>query len=457
MSSLFGTMSIALRAMMAQQGALETTSNNIANVNTPGYARQRTLFRQEPPLLLGTLMVPTGMTIDKIEGIRDQILELRLHQEKQQEGFLEAFLSSATQVEAVFNEIEGVGLEGVLTEFFNSILSLSTTPSSLPARQGVLTAAGNLADSFNGLANTLTTLQTSLDGSVRQSVNEINQVTGRIAALNKEVAPLSNRGQDAGALEDERTQLIRDLAELIDISVIDARDGSLTITTSSGTALVVGDQNFTLQTQVNSVTNRLNVFAGGVDITARISGGGLGGQIDSRDRLIASFRTDLDTLAENFATQFNTIHTSGFDLNGAAGVNFFTFPSGPGAAAGLSVVITGSEQVAASATGAAGDNSTALQLVDLRNQAIVSGKTPLDFYSGLVLQIGNEVASARAELEAEGLVLRQLENQRSNISSVSLDEEAVNLLRFQRAFEASARVVAVVDQLMVTAINLGRN
>lgn len=113
-------------------------------------------------------------------------------------------------------------------------------------------------------------------------------------------------------------------------------------------------------------------------------------------------------------------------------------------------------QIAASSDGAPGSNGNLLNLVDLRDQNIGNGQRPDEFYSNLISRLGNEIAGASFELEAEGLVLRQLRNQRSNISGVSLDEEAVNLIRFQRAFEASARVISVVDELTELAINLGR-
>ncbi len=458
MSSLFGTLSIALRSLLAQQGALDVTGNNIANVNTRGYARQRPILNETPPVRIGSLVLGTGVSLDKVEGIRDRILELRIHQETQRDGELDAFLRAMRQVEAAFNEAEDVGLGNLLDNFFNNLLQLSTDPSSLPLRQGVLAAAGDLANGFNRRAESLAGLQRSLDLEVTQAVNDINKLTAEIADLNRRVSGLEAIGKDALSFEDRRTNLIRDLSKLVDIAVIDAGGGSLTITTSNGTALVVGDTNVELQTQISPITGFQNIFAQGADITATITSGQLGGQLEVRDQTIPSILADLDSLAADLANSVNAVHTAGFDLAGAAGGDFFVPPpgGGVGAAGVLSVALTDPALVAASADGQPGDNANLLALIDLRDQGIIGGQRPTEFYSGLIFRIGDDIANASADSEAQSLVLRQLANQRSSISGVSLDEEAVNLIRFQRAFEASARVVSVVDELTQTVINLGR-
>jgi flagellar hook-associated protein 1 FlgK len=457
MSSLFGSLSIALRALLAQQGGLEVTSNNIANVNTPGFSRQRAVLRQDPPVLFGDMQLGTGVRLDQVLSIRDRILELRIHQERQQEADREAFLGAARQIEALFNEAQGAGLGDALTAFFNSLTQLSANPTSIPLRQGVLTAATNLANAFRKVARDLATLQGNLDRSVVQSAGEINELTAEIAELNKEVSARVGIGVDPGEFADRRELLIRELAARVDISVIDAGKGSVTITTSGGAALVVADRNIPVQALVNPLTGRNNIFSQGSDITATITSGALSGLLEARDRLIPGLLADLDTLAADVSTSFNAQHRLGFDLNGAAGVDFFAPVAGSGAASGFAVAITDPRLLAGSSDGAPGSSGNLTALAALRDLAIVAGQKPADFYSNVVFRLGNSIANAEAELEGQALVLRQLENQRGAVSAVSLDEEAANLLRFQRAFEAAARVVAVVDEMTGVAINLGRS
>ena len=457
MSSLFGTLSTAVKALMTQQAAIQTTTNNIANINTPGYARQRAIVQEDTPVILGTLLFGTGASVEKVESIRDKVLEIRLHQETQQEGKLDAFLGAMTQVEGLFNEAVGVGLEGVITAFFNSLLELSTNPSNIPLRQEVITSAENLTNSFRQAADGLFALQSNLDRNVTQTVDEINTLTTEIAELNAAVSGLESAGLESNAFRDRRTLLTRELSSLVDLSVIDAGGGSVTLTTTSGTALVVGDQSIPLQTQTDFATGFQLIFSQGSDITATITSGRLGGLLQARDQEIPSFLVDLDTLAFDLANAFNAVHTAGFDLASVAGGNFFVPPPVTGAASNFTLAFTDPTLIAASADGTVGSNGNVAALADLRTQAIVSGQLPGDFYVNFVGRVGNKVAIASNQLEAQTLVIRQLKNQRSNISGVSLDEEAANLIRFQQAFQAAARVVTVIDELTRTIVNLGRN
>ena len=462
MSSLFGSLSIALSSLLAQQAALETTSQNIANLNTPGYSRQRPVLVEESSVLSGTTLIGGGVSLEKVESIRDQILELRLHQESQQQGQLEAFLGSTRQVEALFNETQGAGLQGVMSKFFDSLRSLAADPTSLPLRQAVLTAGQNMAGTFSQTAGQLGQLQHSLDQSVTQSVTGINTLTANIADLNREVAAAQNAGQNAGELEDQRTEAIRTLAGLVDLSVVQA-DGSLTLTTAKGTALVVGAQSFALETRTDPGTGFQHIFAQGTDITSTLTAGQVGGSLQVRDQTIPSYLADLDNLAAQLRNSVNTVHRAGFDLAGAPGGDLFVpfvpaaAGSNTGAANSFAVALTDPAKLAASLDGTPGNNGNLAALADIRNQTIVNGQRPLDFYANFVFRIGNDVSDATAQQEAGNLVLQQLQNQRGAISGVSLDEEAANLIRYQRAFEAAARVVSTINDLLDKAVNLGKN
>jgi flagellar hook-associated protein 1 FlgK len=195
------------------------------------------------------------------------------------------------------------------------------------------------------------------------------------------------------------------------------------------------------------------VYAQGSDVTSSVAGGQLQGLIKARDDSIPSTQSSLDNLAAGLISAVNQQQTSGYDLNGGSGVDFFTpfTPSAPGSNAGaastMAVALTTPDQIAASSDGTQGDNSNATALAGLQNQPIVAGQTAGDYYSNLIDQVGNDVSNATSEQEAVGLVLQQLTNQRSSVSGVSLDEEAANLVLYQRAYEAAARVISVVDEL----------
>ena len=434
---------------------LSATSNNIANVNTPGYSRQRPDLEETPPIQIGGLNFGTGVELKQVASLRDSILDLRVNQETQQQGRLEGFLGSAQQIQSFFNETTGTGLQANLTTFFNSLSQLSTSPSDLNVRQSVLTAAQNLSTSFNQAATNLSRLQTSVNQNVTQSVSQINTLTAQIATANAQVSAAQSANRNPGPFVDQRQQLLNQLSNLVDISEINAGNGNLTITTSNGAPLVVGGQSFQLSTQTNASTGLQDIISQGASITSQITGGQLAGQLQIRDQEIPAIQNSLDTLAFNLSSAVNTQHKLGFDLNGNAGGNLFTpLASATGAASQMSVAITNPSLVAASADGTPGNNANANALLGLQNQAIASGQNPLNFYANLVFKIGNDVSTAQAGQTAGSQVLSQLQNLQGGVSNVDLNEESANLIRFQNAYQASARVVSVINSLLETTINM---
>jgi flagellar hook-associated protein 1 FlgK len=455
MSGLYGSLSTALSALFANQQALETSANNVANANTPGFSRQRPVFVPGDPVTVGSLSFGMGVVLEKIQSLRDPLLELRLDQQSQQQGKLDSTLGALQQIQVTFSGTDS-GIGSAVTQFFDSLQQLSTDPSSLSLRQGVLTAAGNLATVFNTSSQNLLTQRANLDLNVTQTVDDINTLTAQIATVNGQITNLENLKEDASAFIDKRTTLMRQLSGLVDVSVIQTEHG-IALTTSNGTPLVSEATSFPLKTFV-STDGTEHILAEGKDITSSLSGGKLGGLIAVRDTTIPGLQSNLDQLAAGLATALNTAHRAGFDLNGNAGGDLFVPPpaGGVGAASALSVAIADPALLAASSDGTPGSNGNLIVLSAVHDQAVVAGQKPLDFYSRLVFQVGSDTANASADLTASSLILQQLEDQRASISGVSLDEEAANIVRYQTAYQAAARVVTTVNSLLDAAVNLGR-
>jgi flagellar hook-associated protein 1 FlgK len=313
-----------------------------------------------------------------------------------------------------------------------------------------------LTSAFQNVVHNIQQQRSNLDLNVTQSVRQVNSVTQQIAQLNVQIASMENVHQDASAFLDRRNVLIGQLSQLLDVSVIQSDEG-ITLTTSNGTALVAGSRSFQLLTQADP-SGFQHIFAQGADVTASLVGGQLAGLIEMRDQRLPSTISDLDILAAGLATSFNTVHHGGYDLNGNGGSDFFVPPPAgvTGAASSFKVQVSDPALLAASSDQSPGSNGNLGLLLAIRNQAVAAGQSPTDYYANLVFKVGNEVATNSAAQDASGLILQQLENQRSSISGVSLDEEAGNLLRYQRAFEAAARVVSTISEVMDTAVNLGR-
>jgi flagellar hook-associated protein 1 FlgK len=454
LSGLFGTLDVALHSLMTQQGALRAATDNISNINTPGYTRRRAVINEEYPAYESGILVGRGATLASIQSIRDQVLDLRIAAETQHQSATAAFISSMSGVEVLFTDGDD-SLGGRIQTFFDSLDRLSTAPTDISLRQAVLTSASNVAQSFNDMASKLQSERDQIGLSVMQKVAEINRFTQSIADINQQITAKQALGQEAGTLEDQRTELLRQLSSKIDVSVTDTPDG-WTISTVRGNSLVVAGSSYPLTTSIDSTTNTTQITSGSDNITAGITGGELGGLLEARDQQMALLSTALDEFAFAFASALNTAHQAGFDRNGASGDLLFEVSSvATGAAASLRLNITDPRKVATSSTASACNNANLMKMLSVRDDALVNGQSPGDAYGSMVFQVGGSIANARINSQSGEVVLQQLQDMRGAISGVSLDEEATKLIEFQRAYEACARVIQTVNELLETAVQIG--
>ncbi|HKM46319.1 MAG TPA: flagellar hook-associated protein FlgK [Terriglobales bacterium] len=455
MSGLFGTLSVALTGLSVSQQEMEATSNNVANANTPGYTREVPVVAAGDPVEVGSLSVGTGVVLQKIEGLRDPMLLIQINQATQQNSALNASLAQLQQIQTQFaSSTSGIGAD--ISNFFNSLQQLSPDPSNLTLRQSVLTAADTLATDFNTAAQNLQTQSNNIDQNVVQSVSQVNGLTSQIASVDQQISNLQSVNQNPGTLVDKQNTLIQQLSGLIDVQVIPTDQG-ITLATANGTTLVSGSQSFALTTQASGGVQ--HIFSGSLDITSSLTGGSLAGLIQVRDHEIPSISSSLDQLAAGLATNLNAANTKGFDLENppAQGGNIFapTPASGVGAAATLTVSITDPSLIAASSDGTVGSNGNLANLSAIANTALANGQTPINAYSNLVGQVGSATAITSADADSSNLILQQLQDQNGSVSGVSLNEEASNLIQYQNAYQAAARVVSTVNLLLLDAVNLG--
>ena len=319
MSGLFGSLSVALSGLSVSQQEMETTSNNVANANTPGYTREVSDVTAADPVEIGSLNVGTGVVLEKIESLRDPILQIQINQATQQNSALNASLAQLQQIQTQFaSDSSGIGAD--ISNFFNSLQQLSPNPSDLTLRQGVLTAADTLATDFNNAAQNLQTQRTNVDQNVAQTVTQVNSLTSQIASVDQQIGNLQDANQGTNTLVDTQNNLIQQLSGLIDVQVIPTDQG-ITLATSNGTTLVSGSQSFALTTQPVVGADGVQVqhiMAGTDDITNSLTGGSLAGLIQIRDQEIPSIETSLDQLATGLATNLNTANAQGLDLETSA-------------------------------------------------------------------------------------------------------------------------------------------
>ncbi|MGD0734488.1 MAG: flagellar hook-associated protein FlgK [Terracidiphilus sp.] len=447
------SLSIGVQALDATQGALDATSNNIANVNTPGYTREVAQFTENGENQAGDDVTGGGVTLSGLQSIRDELLNIQIQQQTSLQTSANTQLSSLQQVQTFFTS-NGDDIASGLTALSSSLAELSANASSTTAQQDVISSGQSLANAFNTTAQGLTTAQQDADQQVPQTVSQINSLTQQIAQLNTQLGQVPAT-EDGGTTQDQLDQLVQQLSGLTGIAITQGSDGE-TITTGNGTPLVIGGQSFNLQTTTGTNGFQQVLDSNGNNVTSSIQGGTLGGAIDIRDQVIPGLQSQLNTLASQFATAFNSAQAQGFDSNGNPGADFFNVPSNTDdAAAGISVAITDSSQVAISSDGAAASNGNVANLSAALTNTLPSGQTPADAYASLVFQVGNATSNASTQSTAIGQNLTQLTTQQGAVSAVDINEETTNLMRFQTAYEAASRIVSTVQVLDNAALNMG--
>src|SRR5882724_829325 len=462
MTTLTSALQTSLTALQASTVGMATTNHNISNVNTPGYSRQTVNLSTYPPLLTGSGFVGSGVKVDSITAFRDRFIQSRLNQETSSQGKYSTLSDGLQRVEGLFNEAGGDGLSASIDTFFNSFSDLSNHPDSLASRTVVAQNGQALANNFNTKANRLQSLQQQTDQAVGDTISQINSLASQIANLNGKIGNTST-GDVPNDLIDQRTEAVRQLSQLANVNTVEDANGAVQVTIGNGHLLVGGQKSVPLTAAKDS--NGLNtVVLAGTDITSEINNGSLSGLLTTRDSAIPQALNALNDLAALITNKVNQQHEAGTGLNGTTGVDFFTpTPSSStndGAARAFSVnpdVASDLNKIAASHTGATGDNGNALALAGLQTQSFTAASGTGTFnqlYGSLVAQVGSQSQDAQNSSSLQDSVLLQVQNQRDSVSGVSLDEEAVNLMKYQRAFESASRVVRVIDELTQNVLNM---
>src|SRR5215469_1767507 len=451
MIGLGASLSIATEALGAQTAALEVASNNISNANTPGYSRQVVSLSSAALVQNGTT-VDEGVSYQGFTSVRDSILGLAVNAATSQQGNLAAQNSLLAQINTAFSGTStGIGVS--LSTLFSDLSALSTSPTDPSARQTVLSDANALAGAFHQGAAALSNASNSANQQVSSVVAQVNDLSQQIAALNGQIAGAEASGGDGGALTDQRDQLTTQMAQLIGVSTTQT-DGQPTLTTSNGSPLVIGDSAYQLQVTTASDGTAHVLDGQGNDITNELTGGTIGGAITARDQTIPALSQQLDAIASQFATAMNAAQATGFDLNGNPGAAMFTVPAVGNAAAGIQVTISSGSQIAASSDGSAGSGGNVKALLEVQTTNLPSGANPTDSYANLVGNIGFAGSQVNSGLAATTLSLQQLSTQQNSESGVSIDEETANLIRYQQAYSASARVISSINDLYTTLMSI---
>lgn len=490
---------VAASGINASRLAIEVTSENIANVNTQGYSRQRAIFETAPTMLANGFPLGTGVKLAAVERSYDGLLQQQIVNGNSSYGKNSTMNTALQQVEPSFNEVAANGLGQSFEDFFDSWHDLSVNPQGTAERQALLARSQVLVDNFHQLNGSLNNVISNADNTLVGITNDISDKAKNIASLNFQIQTTEQLGGNANELRDQRDYLLQELGTKVGITATEQADGTVTVTLPSnagggGETLVSGNQYATVYTDNAGGTTLNNIFITAVgnpppatnpavdtNVTATIGGpndvtkaadnslGEIGGTLQIRDTIVGGpggYLARLDEMANQLVTTVNAQHTAGYDLSGTAGGNFFTGTD----SASITLNITDASTIAAGGPNPApvpvdkGNNANALALADLKTDNsiafTVNGTTTTatfgSYYNSFVSSIGTDVQSAKNATAQDVSFLKQLNTLRESKSGVSLDEELTNLVKYQRAFEASSKVINTATDMMDTLINLVR-
>ena len=466
MTDIQGILGIASKALFVQQRAINVTGNNIANVNTPGYSRQRLDMSADVPVNTGIGPLGSGVRASEVERVYQRFLAAQINDETQDLGKWEARKDMLEQVEMIFDESGDYGLSQTMDEFWNAWQDLSNNPSGSVERTVLVAKSQMLVSTIGKNYEDLQTMRHNIDKRLEGAVDQINELSASIADINGKVVSMEADGHTANDYRDQRDQLLKQLSQLIDINSFEDSNGAVTVTVDSGQPLVEGTDQYSLSTQQNASSGLKDVAwidaAGNAQvITDDISGGKMGGWLAARDSDIPDYMDRLDTLAQNLIDEVNTLHAAGYGLDGSTGTDFFSGTSADDMAVNSTIVADTNLIAAASSYDSVpgdkpGDNSNAIAIANLRDSLTMDSDTATfgDYYGSLLSDVGHAVQQAQAYHDHQDQMVLQLENYRDSISGVSIDEEMVNLVNYQKAYQAAARLVNTAGEMMDTILNM---
>ncbi len=456
---MFDLLSIGRKALSVAEQNLQTTGHNISNVNTEGYSRQRVIQESSIPVSDYNAYYGTGVEAVRIERMRDLYLDDSYREENSELNSWGRMSEKLQELESELNELSDYGLATDLSAFWDSWEALADNPADSTYRLSVLSAAEKLSNSFQRVYGTISDKYTEVDEEIQTVASEVNGIADELAGLNKQITMARQQGTPANDLEDKYDALLDELSQYGNVSVQETASGSRVVYFGTD-QLVTHDSARHIEVRTRVVDGLQKSTLDWADTQSGINGltqGQLNGLLKLRDEHLTNYMDRLDNLAVNLSQQFNAIHRQGSGIGDPPSTNLDFFASDITGAADfrLSDAIANSpDKIATSLGGEEGDNRIALQIAGLRSDTSMGNQTFGEYYASTISQIGKDTSTAETQAETLELTTNQIDNYRESVKGVSLDEESVNLLNYQRSYQAAAKIIEMADELMGTVIGL---
>jgi flagellar hook-associated protein 1 FlgK len=467
MGGLFNTLEIASSSLLASRAGIETAGVNISNVNNPGYARQRVIVEpRRDPTGAGA-----GVEVVGVKSLRDSILDEQLIRESSNKAYLENFQrtlqigqvllgqqidrqSATPEADSAARNLGGqMAIASGFSEFYNALQTVSVSPTSIPDRQVLLLKAGQLTDKFNSVEARFTSLRSDLNTDLNNRIKQANQLidlTSRAAMDNTSVSSngggiakdtLQMRLEELGAYSSIKTQFDEEDRITVSIDGVDVIKDNLVVGEIEGAL----DADGGVQVSVRNSDS---------DSTAKLTGqGSIQGLIEARDTVLQDLRQDINLMAAKLIEGINSVHKPGVSLDGSTGLEFFTGTDASNIAVNAAL-IADLNKIQLSADTDEGDNTIAGNLLKwLESPQEGLGKVTLaQHYNEAVASYGQELANINNRLADQEVISHTLTQMRAGVSGVSLDEEMSSLIQYQRAYQASAKLISTINDLFQTIL-----
>ncbi len=465
MSSLFAALHTASDALDVVEQAMSVTQNNVSNASTPGYVTQTLKIAADTFNPSGNVW--GGVHSEGFESSRNQYAEQAVWNQNQLLGAAAKQTSSLSSLQSNFDVSGQTGIPAALSSLYSAFSAWGNSPTDSNQQQQVITAAQGLAQAFNQTASNIQQISTQTDQQLQSTVSQINQLSSQIASINGQIR---NGNQTDAGLQANLYNTIEQLSNLADVNVQNQSDGTVTVLMNGQIPLVLGTNQMQIQvTDLGSAGASAGapptahiMSASGQDVTSIVSGGQIAALLQFRNVTLPSVTGDgtqqgsLNQLAQAIADRVNSLLTSGQSSSGppaVSGVPLFTYnaatPTGVAATLAVNPTITGSQLAPIDPGPPSVANGIATQLAQLSNPqsaaSMVSGMSYTDYYSGIASGIGQQQAGASAAQQSQTELLAQAQTMRDQVSGVSLNEQAANLVQFQQSYEAAAQLISVIN------------
>jgi flagellar hook-associated protein 1 len=459
MSNILATLSSTASSFSAYEQALEVVSNNTTNATTPGYADQTVNFQANAfsPADGGAGGVSLGAT----ESSRDTYAEYNVQSAQAELNYSSTLATQLQEIEPLFDlntsSSSDSGIGGTLNQLFNSFSQLTTNPNDSSYRQAVIVAAGNLATAFNNTANSLATAANTAVSDAQSTVTSINSILTQIQSINAQKEQNSAAASDPG-IDAQLYSDLENLSQLVNFTTTTSADGETNIYLGGQQPLLIGGHLYSLGTTTSSGQLQI-VDSSGNDVTASATGGSLGALVNLANTSIPGYENQLNQLAQGIADTVNTQLTGGTytDASGNTqpGVALFSYNSAA-AAKTLAVTSITPTQIAAASASNPGGNDNAVALTNLQTTGIpvLSNLTFAEYYGTIGANVGSDSSQAQNDQTTQQQLLSQAQTLRSNISGVSLDQEATLMTEYQQSYDAVSKLMSVLQDVVNTVLDL---